>query len=500
MLTSRRNLLIAFFSVLFFAFALNTLNIYCVRNQTDKSNEFLNKSLVFNQTIYSIDNSWYLPQIKNLLAGKGFTCDTSDRKLYVRRTPVYPMFYGIHYFLFGEKNSFFAIKITQTFLFALSAIAFLLAVFFLTNNKKTAWIAFALYGFNPTLISYTYYTITEALSPALLCFMLYFLAKSLKSKTLKYWFFTGIFFSLGALCRPTIFIFGASIAFILFYSYRKDVKKMSINSFAFGLAVCLVFIPYVIRNYKVTNGDIVILEKYYNDPMTYGMQNIEFRKWIGTWMNPADYNSERVSNKMLNYARNNGDKNHLLDSLINTIPPIVYLSYNKKAVRSIYESLYDFYAYKYGKFEHVNIDSMETLTVNYIHQQKQDYINREPVHYYIVIPFLFIKSIILQSNSATITYLDNYHTNKFAFMVKLFLLALNIFLFFSLAGNLIYIRKYFMLYIMIFLFVIINCSYLLFVLNYFEARYLIPMFPLLYLSAAIFTTETYERIKLKLNF
>lgn len=104
MLTSDKNLIIAFFTVLVVAFSLNMLNVSCIWKQTDTGNEFLNKNLVYNQTIFSIDNSWYLPQIHNFLAGKGFTCDTTDPRQAVRRTPVYPMFYGIHYLLFGEKK------------------------------------------------------------------------------------------------------------------------------------------------------------------------------------------------------------------------------------------------------------------------------------------------------------------------------------------------------------------------------------------------------------
>lgn len=501
MLTNKRNLVLAFFSVLLFAFALNTLNVSCIRNQTDKSNEFLNKNLVFNQTIFSIDNSWYLPQIHNFLAGKGFTCDTTDRKLAVRRTPVYPMFYGAHYLLFGEKNSFFVIKITQTFLFALSAIAFLLAVFYFTDNKKIAWFSFFLYGFNPTLISYTYYTITEALSPALICFMLYFFSKSIKSNTLRNWFFTGISFSLAALCRPTVFIFGASIALAIFHVNRTSFKKILTSAIAFGCAFLLIFTPYVIRNYKVTDGDFVLLEKYYNDPMDYGMQNIEFRKWISTWINPADYNSERVSNKMISCIKYNaGHEPALLDSLMNTIPPKVFSSYSKEEVRNVYLSLFGFYKYKFGTSGYKNIDSAETQSVNYIRLQTEDYIKRAPVHHYIIMPLLFFKSIVAQSNSATMTYLDNYNTNKLAYIVKLLLILLNVYLFFSLAGNLIYLKRYLLIYLIIFLFVAINCGYMLFVINYFEARYLVPLFPLLYISGAIFAVETLKSVREKLNF
>lgn len=499
MLTSNKNLLVAFFNVLIFSFALNTLNVSCIKSKSKKENEFLSKDLVYNQTIFSIDNSWYLPQIKNYLNGNGFTCDTSDKKLAVRRTPVYPLFYGMHYILFGEKNSFFAIKITQTILFALSAIAFLLAVFYLTNNKNLAWIAFAFYGFNPTLISYTYYTITESLSPALVCFMLYFLAKSIAFNQYKNWFFTGIFFSIGALCRPTIFIFGASVAFVIIYINRQNVAKLISSAFVFGCAVCLVFVPYIIRNYKVSNGDFILLEKYYGDPMNYGMQNIELRKWISSCMNPADYTSERISNKMISEVLHNGSKNKLIDSLVATVPIELSNNYNEKIRHDIFTVLYNHYAYKFSAGAIKNIDSSEALTIGVIQTHTHYFIAQNPIRYYFITPVLFIKSFVLQSNSGTISYLDNFTTNKLAYVVKFLLILLNVFLFFSIIGNLIFIRKYFLSYGMIFLFVAINCIYIIFILKYFECRYLIPLFPLLYISGAIFATEMYTQLKQRLN-
>ena len=217
--------------------------------------------------------------------------------------------YGIHYLLFGEQGSFKFIRITQTFLFALAAIAFLLAVFYFTQNKRVAWLSYFLFGFNPTLISYTFYTITESLAPALVGFMLYFLARAYRYKSNKDWFIAGILFSIASLCRPTIFIFGGAVAVMIFLLYLKNIKAMLQAGLSFGIAVLLLFTPYLIRNYKVTNGDFVLLEKYYNDPMNYGMQNIELRKWISTWINPAEYNSERISNKMIENVQRKQTKN-----------------------------------------------------------------------------------------------------------------------------------------------------------------------------------------------
>jgi 4-amino-4-deoxy-L-arabinose transferase-like glycosyltransferase len=499
-LTCKRNIVIAFFAVLFFAFLLNAINIHAIRNQSDKSNEFLNKELVFDYTIFSVDNSWYLPQIHNYLAGKGFTCDTADTKLLVRRTPVYPMFYGIHYLLFGEQGSFKFIRITQTFLFALAAIVFLLAVFYFTQNKRVAWLSYFLFGFNPTLISYTFYTITESLAPALVGFMLYFLARAYRYKSNKDWFIAGILFSIASLCRPTIFIFGGAVAVMIFLLYLKNIKAMLQAGLSFGIAVLLLFTPYLIRNYKVTNGDFVLLEKYYNDPMNYGMQNIELRKWISTWINPAEYNSERISNKMIENVQRKQTKNSLLDSLMTTIPPAVLTKYNKEEIAQVFSAVYDFYSYKFNMPNAVHIDSAENASILKVRTITNHYIHQHPIQHYVLMPMIFLKSIIVQSNSATMTYLDNYHTNKISFAIKLLLILLNVYLFFALIGNLFFFKKHYILLLATYLFVGVNCGYMLIVLNYFEARYLIPLFPLMYISGAIFAVEIFALAKRKLHF
>lgn len=500
MLTNNRTIIFAFLSVLGFAFLLNTVNVAYVKKQITLKGISSSEQLVHNQTIYSIDNSWYLPQIKNALSGKGFTCDTTDYKFKVRRTPGYPMYYGIHYLLFGEKKSFFFIKITQTILFACSAIAILFAAFYFTDNKKIAWLCYFIYGFNPTLISYTYYTLTESISPAIFCFILYFFAKALKYGKLKYWFFTGFVFSIGALCRPTIFLFGGSIALAILLTYFKSIKQLANVTSVFGLAVLLIFGPYVIRNYIVSKGDFVLLEKFYGDPMNYGMQNIELRKWISTWINPADYSSERISNKMISHILQKRDKNVIIDSLLSTIPTEAYSSYPKNTVHAIYGSVYDYYDYKINKIPPKNLDSAEQSATQFIRLKTTTYIRNNPLNHYFIMPIKMMKSIIFQSNSGTILFLNDYRENKLFFLIKLYLLLLNIYLFATLAANLLFIRKYLLLYSVIIFFILINCSYMIYGINYFEARYLIPLFPLMYISGAIFGVELFEIVKKKLHF
>ena len=124
------------------------------------------------------------------------------------------MFYGIHYLFFGEQGSFKYIRITQTFLFALAAIAFLLSVFYFTQNKRIAWLSFSYSDLIPTIIGYTFYTLTESLAPALIGFMLYFLARAYRYKSNRTGLLQEYYFSVASLCRLDI-IFEAPVAILI---------------------------------------------------------------------------------------------------------------------------------------------------------------------------------------------------------------------------------------------------------------------------------------------
>jgi len=58
--------LIAFLIIVAYAFILNEWNIQCIRNNNPQNIEINSRSLVYNTAIFSVDNLWYLPQIKNL--------------------------------------------------------------------------------------------------------------------------------------------------------------------------------------------------------------------------------------------------------------------------------------------------------------------------------------------------------------------------------------------------------------------------------------------------
>jgi hypothetical protein len=502
MILSRKYLMLAFFTIVFYAFMLNEFNRIVIVKHNPLNIESNCRSLVQNNTVFSVDNEWYLPQIKNFIYGKGFTSNP-DRAYYdVRRTPVYPLFYGIHYLIFGEAKSFYFIRITQILLFALATIALFFATYHFTQNKKISIISAALFGFNPTLVSYLYFTITEALSPALVCFLLYFLSRCYLYNSKKEWFVTGLFFATGSLCRPSVFFFIIALFYAIVFINRKSIKAILNSSLFVLLGSGILFVPHIIRNYKLTKGDFILLEKYYGDPMNLGKPNIELRHWISCWTNPSDYSSEVISFKMMNTILKDTSaltKKRFIEEKMIELPERATLANKPDDIKAAYESLYEYYIAKFNHPDSAILNLTELNCLSKMAKLKTEFVENKPVQYYAITPLLFLKSVMFQSNASTLAMLDKYETSLSKKMAKSLLYLLNIFLFVSLIGNLFHLQKYFMINGICLLFAFTNFIYIIYVLQYFEVRYLVPVFPVMYISGAVFFTETYERIKRRLN-
>lgn len=491
------------FSIVFlFASFMNYMNIKSIKKSNPQNIEMNAESLVYNEAIYSIDNYWYLNQIKNYMNGKGFTCDSSNKLYAVRRTPLYPLFYGIHYVIFGEKGSFAAIKISQMMLFAFSAILIFCAVVNFTNNKRIAWWVYFFYGFNLPFISYLSFTLTESVSPSLVCILLFYLSKCKLESGFKNWFLTGLFFFVAVLTRPTIVFFLPVIACCLVFYNRYLIKRIVSGGWAFFVGASLLFTPWIIHNYIKTNGDIVVLEKYYGDQMDYGMPNMYLKYWIACWINPADYSSERISNYSVANIKNKEvvSKSHFIDSLISTIPVNVFKGNTKDEIRYAYGILYDFYKAKETGADLNTFKRLDSMSIDCFVKMKQRYISRAPFQYYVVTPLLVFKSLVFQSNSATLIYLKDYDKNTFLFLIKTTLYLFNIVCCFSFFFILPFYRKYKDLIWITGLFSSSTFFLIYFINKNFETRYIFPFLPCLFITLSILIVETQTAIRKRLNF
>jgi hypothetical protein len=491
-------LVLLFFLSLSYTFFINWINIQAIRAGNPSNAVESSRSLVYNNTVYSVDNFWYVNQVKNLLAHGRFTADITKDKYEVRRTPVYPVFYGIHYMLFGEEQSYYYIRFTQAGMLALAVVALFLAIYNFTGRISMAWMSAAIYGLYPVIPVATFYTMTESISSELVCYCLYFLSLCKLHHQKRYWFWAGLMFALAALCRPTIVFLAVSCVWFLWYTARSSVREFLLNGIFFAVGALLLFAPWTIRNFKVTGGDIVLLEKYYGDPMDYGMPNIHLRKWISCWNNPADYTSENVSNTMRTniVLREPKDSTAIIRSIVDELPERAYAGNSRQQVEQAFYALYGYYKV-YMTVEKAHLPEAEANVSDQFIKLTANFQSRAPFDYYILRPLIFLKSVIFHSNAQSLAFLDTHETSWLQKTVKGMLYLVSVLSWFSLVLVFFFRRTYAPIYWITVIFVSACALVIIWVFNYYEARYNIPMFPLLFGLLSISLAEGFKWVKNK---
>lgn len=287
----------AFLLAFVFGLALNELNLRYIKSHNPANAPLNNFSTIHGFTVWSIDNAWYLPQVDHFLKGRGFTIDPDDPRMAVRRSPGYPLFYGLHRVLFGERGSFLVIRYSQLALNALASVLLGLSVLDLTGRARAAKLTTCLYALNPYTAGYCYYTVTEGLSPALTAVSLYCFARAMRLGGGWRWLLVGSSAAAAALTRPVCGLLLPTFVLALAAEVRgrAALATAARNGGLVLVGFLLLLVPWAIRNYRVT-GDVVLLEKYYDDPMGYGTGEIAFRSWWSGWENPR---AEEYANAVL---------------------------------------------------------------------------------------------------------------------------------------------------------------------------------------------------------
>ena len=500
MLLSKRHKVLIFFFSLLCCICYNEINKYFVKRD-NPSNELRNtKSVVHGSTIWTIDNFWYLTQPKNFLEGKGFLLDPKSPHTAVRRTPGYSIFYMVHLALLGEKYTHRIIPYSQSFLFALSVLALALSVFNFTQSGKQAFLTGIIYGCNPFTSGFVYYTITEAIHPAFVIFGLYFLSKAVQINFNKNGFIAGLFFAMACLIRPLNGLaLAAGIVMLLFGttdSYYGKLKKILVVCFGFSVLV----LPWTIRNYIVTKGEIVILEKiYHEDPMYMGKKQTYLSKWWMSWGNPKQ---EAFIDSLKNEL-STGQEGYISRFLVD-LPPYAVRGYTKDELSGVLHDYKDCMHSEISNQEYAVYykpddtlppceEKMKKGFQDLIRKYKQD----APFRYYIVSPLVMRgKEFLVTSFSSMYGSLnpENRNFNIVQKIVKGLMYLFNVGLYISFFIFLFFIKSNKRLKIFIVFFVI--TTFLFVVYNvHIEGRYLLAAYPFMAVSAAAVVAKIGDLIK-----
>ncbi len=524
---SNKIYLFLFFFVFIFAILINTLNINLIKSGVER----YAGDLVHDSTIRSVDDPWYTTQIKNYLNGDGFTINPDDPIMSVRRTPGYPIFYGIHYSLFGEKDAHRIIPYTQSIIFALSAVAFGLTISLITNSVIAGYLLTLFYGTSVFFVGNLFYTLTESIHPFLVVFSLYYASKFFygRDKYLNIYIIISIVFcAMAALTRPIDGILLVSLMLAIFFIDKLDLYKrlklISLSLFIFGL----IFTPWVVHNYNKI-GELVFLEKYYQSGSFggFGAKHEALASWLKSWGYPPPANGLSLHNE-ISFDLGTDNRHSTIENFVdNSVPKYAYVDYSKNELFSALTAYQDCIDVRIKKYSDrtsqsgldsaremwgpsvQNIDLMKAkwgeipleceLKVSSIFNDFKNKIrNGDPLRYYIIAPIVVRGSqYIFHSNTYSMSFLNPRDKifNSVQYVIKSFFYIVNVVLF-TLSIIYFFIKRDRHEKLFFGSFFLVSFTFLIYFVHV-ETRYMLGVYPSMYIMATITLMSFLKYLKSK---
>ena len=265
-------------------FSFLEYNNYLIRQANPANIEANAKSLVYGQTVFSVDNEYYLTPVDNFLSGKGWKRSPAvGNGGYFRRVPGYSTVYLIFVKVFGYETGHLFLKIFQLFVFLLT----IPAIFYLSglvSGRSASRLTTLIYALVPFISSWTYFTLTESISPALVVFYFYFLLKAYNNERqsikLRNYMIASLFLVFGILTRPYIALAGLPLLVFTFKDFVIKRPASWFRSLAFIWIIPFLFVgTWTLRNYLLTK-EFVPLEKPIH-PQTLDRMKPEFISFLG---------------------------------------------------------------------------------------------------------------------------------------------------------------------------------------------------------------------------
>lgn len=164
------------------------------------------------------------------------------------RTPVYPAFVALFYWLFGVKV--WVVLLVQVFLNVISGYLLFKISECLFTNKNIGYVALILFALDPQQIIFTTYLYTDTLFVLLFLWSMYLFIRGIQEGKGKLFFVSGILFGLTILTRPIAIYFPAILFAYMIVQRNFSIKLKIRNAVLFTACAYLMLIPWMCRNYK----------------------------------------------------------------------------------------------------------------------------------------------------------------------------------------------------------------------------------------------------------
>lgn len=448
-------------------------------------------NLRFNETVKTADDVSYLRPAQNYLETGEFKNNDAGNGSYFLRPPGYSSLYIFFGSFLEMENTVKAVKYIQLLLFGLSAYCLFFISLGFINSKKISILITVIYGVSNLASNFLYYTLTEAITPALVIFFVYFLIQAkaqnrLKTKLILY-YISAIVFSFLFITRPVLAILGLAFPFFIYADFWKEKRLFFTQLILLGAIASSGMIFWQVRNYNISNQIVGLNPIYYPENSQSSFRPTHEALWglcKGWGEIGADFHSY-VGPFWISAIRGNASQQDI-EKIISHFPnEVVYALEKDKLVEMFkhYQLSIENQKYYYENSLPMpqEIPEIEVKTIQLIKALTSEYKKEFWFQYHVYSPIKVFKELAFHSNLSMYIFQKTFRGNFFMEAFRLFAFSIHVMAFISLIFSPfskvpIHLKSIFSYALIIYVF------YLIYFQRGIEERYSLPVLPLILVS------------------
>lgn len=431
--------------------------------------------------------------------------NSPGRQSYFLRPPGYGLLYLLFFYVFGAGSALVSLKYFQLLLFSVSAVLlYRLAAFFIAD-KKINLLLFLLYGVSPFAIGFLYYTLTEAITPALVIGYSYFLFAAFFSKSLaqkrSYYLIAALILCFLLLVRPVLGVLGIAFFGVLAIESWQPKIKIIAMLFYGGLALSGIAV-WEIRNYGIAKEFVGLHPIYYAEANTiYRLPHEKIWEFYECWNIPNEKYHAMMTEIWENAIKGDTATTHLNMALA-LIPADALRLCDKEKIMAAFKQyqatiLIQKKYYDQDKPMPAEIGVAEKDVATTFVQFKNQYAATFPFRYYVLVPAKNYLRLSLHSNLSLYIFQHTFRGAIWAEFIRYFFFALHSLLYLSFPFLVFFNRKNKPLLALS----VGALMYILLLVAFFkdwEERYTLPVLPIVFI-VFFYTISKSNFIAKKLN-
>ena len=236
----------------------NELNIRAARSEAPER-----VNLKYN-SLKTPDDASYLRPAENYYYKNVWRDNSSGRQSYFMREPGYGIFRYVLMKIAGVEQSYSYFKYVQLGLFSISVFFLFKIALVWGLSHRFALIVEGIYGLSPFASGFIYYSITEAITPALMILYVFFLLYGYRNSKPLYFILASLLLSYIGITRPVLLLFGVALPLAIYWSgqYLSLGRKLLFILITGIIAMAPIGL-WSLRNAQIAGGYVRLHPIYY---------------------------------------------------------------------------------------------------------------------------------------------------------------------------------------------------------------------------------------------